>query len=89
MLLIESALVLPCSRADFSSRWLNCSFYLGTVGFFAGTALIGIGLACINVLIPILAKAFFPHRIEVVTSMYVTAMTFFSALTAGVSVPIP
>lgn len=55
---------------------------------FAGTALLGIGVALGNVLLPALAKRHFPHRVGAITSVYSTMMGFGATAAAGLSVPI-
>jgi CP family cyanate transporter-like MFS transporter len=59
------------------------------LGFlFLGTALAGAAIAVANVLLPILVRGNFPHRIGLLTSMYTTALVGFAALAAGVTVPV-
>lgn len=60
----------------------------GTVGFFAGTALIGIGIAFSNVLVPSIIKASFPDRVGVLTSCYTTCMSAASGLAVALAVPL-
>ena len=59
------------------------------LGFlFIGTALAGTAIAVGNVLLPVLVRRNFPHRIGLLTGMYTTALVGFAALAAGVSVPV-
>ncbi len=53
-----------------------------------GTALLGIGVALGNVLLPALTKTHFPLRSGAITSLYSTMMGLGSTLAAGLSVPI-
>ncbi|WP_085991110.1 CynX/NimT family MFS transporter [Oceanobacillus senegalensis] len=55
---------------------------------FAGTLLVGLGIAIINVLLPSLIKGKFPKRVGLMTSVYTTAMGIFAATASGLSVPI-
>ncbi|KAF1679236.1 CynX/NimT family MFS transporter [Bacillus sp. SKDU12] len=55
---------------------------------FAGTALIGVGIAIGNVLLPSLIKHKYPEKSGVMISLYTTAMCIFAALASGVSVPL-
>jgi len=57
-------------------------------GVWAGTALLGIGIAFINVLLPSLVKRDFPHRVAQVTGVYSAVQSSVAALAAGVVVPI-
>src|SRR5699024_9942956 len=54
---------------------------------FAGTLLIGFGIAVLNVLLPSVIKDKFPTKIGLMTSIYTTAMGIVAALATGVSVP--
>ena len=56
-------------------------------GVWAGTALLGIGIAFINVLLPSLVKRDFPHRVAQVTGIYSAVQSSVAALAAGVVVP--
>jgi MFS transporter, CP family, cyanate transporter len=59
------------------------------LGFlFLGTALAGAAIAVGNVMLPVLVRGNFPHRIGLLTGMYTTALIGFAALAAGVSVPV-
>jgi len=62
--------------------------YTNAAGLFLGTALIGLGIAIGNVLIPSIIKLRFSKSVGVVTSVYTTSMCIFAALGAGVSVPL-
>ncbi|QRG65777.1 CynX/NimT family MFS transporter [Brevibacillus choshinensis] len=55
---------------------------------FAGTALIGAGIAIFNVLLPGLVKQRFPQKAGLMTSVYTTAMSLCAALASGVSIPL-
>jgi CP family cyanate transporter-like MFS transporter len=55
---------------------------------FAGTALLGVGIAAGNVLLPALVKRDLPSRVGPVTSLYVTLMVACAAIASTVSVPL-
>ena len=55
---------------------------------YAGTALLGVGVALGNVLLPALAKRHFAHRSGLITSLYSTMMGLGATAAAGLSVPI-
>jgi CP family cyanate transporter-like MFS transporter len=55
---------------------------------FGGTALLGVGIAVGNVLLPALAKRDFAERSGWITSLYSTSMGLGAAVAAGVSVPV-
>ncbi len=55
---------------------------------YAGTALLGVGVALGNVLLPALAKRHFPHRTGLITSLYSSMMGLGATAAAGLSVPI-
>ncbi len=58
------------------------------VALYAGTALLGVGVALGNVLLPALAKRHFPHRAGAITSVYSTMMGLGATAAAGLSVPL-
>jgi CP family cyanate transporter-like MFS transporter len=59
------------------------------LGFlFFGTAVAGTAIAVGNVLLPVLVRGSFPHRVGLLTGMYSTALVGFAAIAAGVSVPV-
>jgi CP family cyanate transporter-like MFS transporter len=58
------------------------------IGLFAGTVLIGAGIAVGNVLLPSLVKRDFPTRVGLLTSAYATVMGGVAAVASGVAVPI-
>lgn len=55
---------------------------------FAGTALIGVGIATGNVLLPALVKRDFPHHIPLLTSVYALMMGIVAALISASVVPL-
>jgi CP family cyanate transporter-like MFS transporter len=55
---------------------------------FAGTALMGVGVALGNVLLPALAKRHFPDRTGLITGLYSSMMGLGATAAAGLSVPI-
>ncbi|WP_077601464.1 CynX/NimT family MFS transporter [Oceanobacillus sojae] len=59
-----------------------------TPTLFIGTAIIGVGIAVMNVLLPAVIKEKFPHRVGRMTSVYSTSMAIFAATASGLSVPL-
>ena len=55
---------------------------------FTGTALIGVGVAIGNVLLPGIVKHRFPEKTGMMTSIYSTSMGLFAAIASGVSIPL-
>nr|WP_144921467.1 MFS transporter [Paenibacillus bovis] len=55
---------------------------------FLGTALIGIGIAICNVLLPAIVKKYFPTKAGIMTSVYSTSMGLCAAVASGISIPI-
>lgn len=62
--------------------------YTGAVGLFVGTAVIGVGIAIGNVIIPAIIKLYFSEKVGMVTSIYTSGMCIFAAVGAGISVPL-
>ena len=62
--------------------------YAGVAGLFAGTVLLGIGIAVGNVLVPGVIKARFPLRVGLGTSAFTLSMTALAALASAVSYPL-
>lgn len=58
------------------------------VSLWIGTAIIGIGIAIINVLMPAVVKREFPGRVPAVTAIYTALLAGFGAVSSGVAVPI-
>lgn len=65
-----------------------CRSYTGAIGLFIGTAIIGVGIAIGNVIIPSIIKLHFSEKVGFVTSIYTSGMCIFAAVGAGVSVPL-
>lgn len=59
-----------------------------TATLFIGTAIIGVGIAMMNVLLPAVIKEKFPHKVGSMTSAYSTSMAVFAATASGLSVPL-
>ncbi|CAM4462389.1 MFS transporter [Paenibacillus sp. FSL R5-0527] len=55
---------------------------------FAGTALIGVGIAVCNVLLPALIKRSFQQRVGLMTSLYTSSLNLWAAISSGISVPL-
>lgn len=62
--------------------------YAGTAGLLLGTAVMGIGIACGNVLLPVVVKGCYPDRIGPMTGTYATAQSLFAGLSSAVCVPL-
>jgi CP family cyanate transporter-like MFS transporter len=60
----------------------------GTPAFLAASALALAGIAVSNVLMPVIVKRYFPHRMGAVTGVYSMALSLGTALAAAVSVPL-
>ncbi|KXT79178.1 MFS transporter [Streptococcus sp. DD13] len=56
-------------------------------GLFLGTALLGMGIASINVLLPSLVTAYFPDKVGVYTTLYSTVMSVSLTVMAYLAVP--
>ena len=55
---------------------------------FAGTAILATGIACANVLLPVVIKQRYPERVPGITTAYATIMGVFAALASGIAVPV-
>lgn len=60
----------------------------GTTALFAGTVVLGTGIAVANVLLPMLIKQHYPERVPTITTAYATIMGGVAALGSGVAVPL-
>ncbi|WP_205708569.1 MFS transporter [Kineococcus siccus] len=60
----------------------------GVVALFAGTALLGVAIAVVNVLLPALLRREFPSRVALMTSGYVVVMGLAGSIAAGAVVPL-
>lgn len=59
-----------------------------TPGLWIGTALLGVAIAVLNVLVPALVKRDYPNRIGPVTGTYSAIQAAMAAVAAGIAVPI-
>ncbi|MFB4162447.1 CynX/NimT family MFS transporter [Alteribacillus sp. JSM 102045] len=55
---------------------------------FIGTALVGVGIAICNVLLPGVVKFSFPKKVGLMTSLYTACMGIFASIGSGVSIPL-
>jgi MFS transporter, CP family, cyanate transporter len=55
---------------------------------FAGTVLVGFGIAIGNVLLPAVVKEKFPKKFGLMTSVYSTSMGLMASLASGISIPL-
>lgn len=60
----------------------------GQVTIWAGTVLLGLAIAVINVLLPALVKRDYPHRVGSITGAYSAVQSGVAAIAAGIAVPI-
>ena len=60
----------------------------GLGSLWTGTALIGVAIAVLNVVLPALVKRDFPTRIGQITGAYSVVQAVFAAIAAGVAVPV-
>ena len=74
--------------AIVTSIGLLLRFYINTSVFFVTTFIIGVGLTVGNVLLPGLAKKYFPENLGVMTGFYAVVMNVSASVAAGISYPI-
>ena len=74
--------------AIVTSIGLLLRFYINTSVFFVTTFIIGLGLTVGNVLLPGLAKKYFPENLGVMTGFYAVVMNVSASVAAGISYPI-
>lgn len=101
--LLAFALASPLATALASKQGLEVSLFFAltliagglasrlidsVAVLYIGTAVIGVGIAIGNVLLPGIVKRDFPHRIAVMTSAYVLSMGIFSGSYAALLIPI-
>lgn len=60
----------------------------GPANLWLGTALIGVGLAISNVLMPAVIKRDFPNRLPLVMGVYTSLLSGFGAVVSGLVVPV-
>ena len=58
------------------------------IAIFAGTALVGVGIAICNVLLPAVVKFSFPQKIGLITSLYTASMGLFASIGSAISIPL-
>ena len=74
--------------AIVTSIGLLLRFYINTSVFFVTTFIIGVGITVGNVLLPGLAKKYFPENLGVMTGFYAVVMNISASVAAGISYPI-
>ncbi|WP_194898249.1 CynX/NimT family MFS transporter [Catenulispora pinisilvae] len=57
-------------------------------GLLGGSVLAGVGIALGNVLLPVVVRTYFPHRIGAITGIYSTMIALGSTVAAGIAVPL-
>ncbi len=62
--------------------------WLGSAGLLLGTVVIGAGICCGNVLLPVVVKDRWPDRIGPMTGVYTTAQSIFAGLSSAICVPL-
>src|SRR5690606_14989498 len=67
---------------------LALRFVPGQAPLWVGTALVGVGIAVGNVLLPGAVKLWFPSRVSLVSGLYTSVLVAFASLGSGLSVPI-
>lgn len=72
----------------FMAVGIEIRSFAGTAGLFIGTAIIGIGIAVGNVMIPSIIKSEFPLRIGMITGIFTTSMSILAGISSGISVPL-
>ena len=60
----------------------------GVAGLFAGTLLLGAGIAVVNVLLPAVVKADLPDRLPLATGLVTSSMALSASLGAGLAQPL-
>ena len=61
---------------------------IGIAGLFAGTVMLGIGIAVANVLMPGIVKDDFPEHVGLMTGLYTMALSAGPAVAVGISAPL-
>ena len=74
--------------AIVTSIGLLLRFYINTSVFFVTTFIIGVGITVGNVLLPGLAKKYFPENLGVMTGFNAVVMNVSASVAAGISYPI-
>lgn len=82
---LESALLLAVMIVTIG---VALRLFPSVLSLYAGTAILGCGIALSNVLLPSLIKRDFPLRVGIVTGLYSVSMNIFGAIASGVSVPV-
>lgn len=82
-----SAAVVCAGMAAIATGLVIRPFAGGTAGFLTASALALMGIAVSNVLMPVIVKRWFPHRIGSMTGLYSMALALGTALAAAVTVP--
>ncbi|MEO2206367.1 MFS transporter [Paenibacillus pabuli] len=81
---LEAALLTAIIIVTFG---IALRFLPSVPALFAGTAILGCGIALSNVLLPSLIKRDFPLRVGLVTGLYSVSMNIWGAIASGISVP--
>nr|WP_246439454.1 MFS transporter [Bacillus benzoevorans] len=55
---------------------------------FSGTLFVGVGIAILNVILPVIVKDKFPGKVPLMTSVYSTSMGVTASLASGLSIPL-
>jgi CP family cyanate transporter-like MFS transporter len=78
-----------CAAMVAVATGLGIRPYTGTTaGLLVASAVALIGIAVSNVLMPVIVKRYFPDRVGQMTGLYSMALSFGTALAAGVTVPV-
>ncbi|WP_156645366.1 CynX/NimT family MFS transporter [Lentibacillus sp. JNUCC-1] len=88
---------LGARLGNMSAVLIGLGFLLGgiitrsipfTFTLFAGTFVVGVGIAIMNVLLPAVVKEKFPYKVGGMTSVYTTSMAVMAATASGLSIPL-
>ncbi|MEV5440353.1 CynX/NimT family MFS transporter [Streptomyces sp. NPDC052682] len=81
------ATVVCAGMAAIAAGLLIRPYTGGTAGFLAASALALMGIAVSNVLMPVIVKRWFPHRVGSMTGLYSMALALGTSAAAAVTVP--
>lgn len=62
--------------------------FTGNIGLYIGTVIIAVGICFGNVLLPTLAKTYFPNQLGKITSSYTIVMNLMGAIGSSAAIPV-
>ncbi|MCF4137671.1 CynX/NimT family MFS transporter [Streptomyces sp. Tue 6430] len=80
--------VVCAGMAAITAGLLTRPYAGGTAGFLAASALALMGIAVVNVLMPVIVKRWFPDRVGSMTGLYSMALALGTSAAAAVTVPV-